>query len=676
MALNYQPVPLLMLSTGYNKEKAGDQGAFITANITYYFGIPFHQQIDPAQVIHAKSLDNQLFKLVEREHNIRLQYRTTTANNSIRFTAPQYRVDEYSQTNLDQWLIFEGNRANIVSVHYEGSAAPDIQRSSIYNAPAFQQPTAPTTRSSTQQVSTNSYNLEVMVTLKNGQTIRTPAPAEIIVEPEATGVISEVEITPVNSNPSLTGDREGYIVSTTVRNTQGVILSNLPIVFSTHFDGAAFNPVEAITDASGRAESRLTSSRAGSVSFTITQSQTIFQESVDFITDDENTAGLGNPKSTFVTTTDNALADGVAQNVVTATLTDAEGNPVPNRAITFSATDQVTIQPANKSVTDSNGQVEAHIVSSRAADYSISAEYKELSKSTTVVFLANSGTADINNAFSSVTAAGSPALADGVSPVTVTASLRDAHDNPVADQAIAFRGADNLIITPQNNVTDSNGQISASITSRQANIYTIESVYNNQTRVVDIEFTANISSVRLNPLTQNGSPSEADGVANVVVVATLADNSGNPVADQTITFPPVSGTKISYMNDIQTTNSYGQVLVEVSSTQAGVYQVEAKYQELSQSISITFITGSPETITLISSNSSLPADGMTTATITATVMDNKGNKVPDVPVYFSLPVESGATLGNAETGDIQCNRSGDHNGKRFSCRGSCRYGNY
>ena len=138
VTLNYQPVPLLTLSAGYSKEEGGDEGMEALASITYNFGVPLAQQLDSNQVRASRTSANQLFNLVQRDHNIRLEYQKRAAEAlTVSFTTDNVRVAEGSRIDLSTLLKITGNRAQLAGIHYDGSGATYVIDNRFFQAPVY-----------------------------------------------------------------------------------------------------------------------------------------------------------------------------------------------------------------------------------------------------------------------------------------------------------------------------------------------------------------------------------------------------------------------------------------------------------------------------------------------------------------------------------------------------------
>lgn len=122
----------------------------------------------------------------------------------------------------------------------------------------------------------------------------------------------------------------------------------------------------------------------------------------------------------------------------------------------------------------------------------------------------------------------------------------------------------------------------------------------------------------------------ADGTTTTIISADVRDSGGNPVADGTIvSFVTSSGTFPSGTSTTAPTSSGIAQTVLTSSTTSGPAIVDAAASAATDSLTVYFTPGGPATVVLTASPGSIPADGVTTTTLQATVTDANGNPVAD-----------------------------------------------
>ncbi len=648
VALNYQPVPLLTFNAGYSREKGGEKGLSVGASVTYVFGVPFEQQINPGEVGISKSLDAQLFKLVERDHNIRLEYRKKEPTFTARFTQSQYEVMEGSENNLSNWLIFS-NPSEVASTHFSGTAVTtvpvgrgivQIDQVDYFHAPAYQRQT---------RADSNQYQLTGNVTLKNGQMISIP-PVVIMVKP------SEIIASLVERGSPVEADGEAFVlVTATIEDAEHHPLSGQTVAFPEIPNMTIVDEGSSTTDSNGQVTKKVTCSKAGTYSVVAEFHEQ--SRSVDVVFSDRPSLLSGDLSDTYSSMAERgspALADGTAPVTITVTLKNDYDNPVAGQAITFPEVSGLTITAKN-TTTDDHGQVSATVTSTKAGTYSVSAESNGQTRSVDVTFRANPATADITNADSSVTVNKNTAVADGTDVIVATVTLKDAYGNAVSGETVTFPAVNDLTITEQVTTTDEQGQVMADITSTVSGTYTLSAEYGGKTRSVAVTFAANAATADItndhSSLEQTGSPAVADGIASITVIATLKDADGNPVAGQTITFPEVAGLILTEHD--ATTDVNGQVVASVTSILAGNYTVQAEYNGKVRSVDVVFIANTA-TADITNDHSSVTeigspalADATDAVTVTATLSDADGNPVSGETVTF--PAVAGLTFTKQST---------------------------
>lgn len=147
-------------------------------------------------------------------------------------------------------------------------------------------------------------------------------------------------------------------------------------------------------------------------------------------------------------------------------------------------------------------------------------------------------------------------------------------------------------------------------------------------------------------LTADTTAIPADGVSSAAITATLKDESGTAV---------IQGTEVKFTVDpdlgrfsngwthytVDTADDTGVVTVAlVAGTEPGVAQVVATSNGVKQAISI--LLPLPGEITVLVDPDTLPADGVSTSTITVLVIDSDGVPYPDYsPVNFAITSGTG-----------------------------------
>ncbi len=261
-------------------------------------------------------------------------------------------------------------------------------------------------------------------------------------------------------------------------------------------------------------------------------------------------------------------------------------------------------------------------------------------------------------------------VADGSDSELVTATLLDESGNPVTGRTITVNeilgNPANSTITPtvcasggSAGVTNSSGESCATITSTEVGTLTFSATdttdannYNTITPTVSITFTAQPPTATNSTFVANPAPPAsvaADGTSTALLTATMMDTNDNPVAGETVTVAQTAGpvsltpsaTPCNAGDIAGVTNSSGQACFLVSSTTIGTYTFQATDTTSSvvvtQTADVLFSAGDPDpnTSSFIANPTSVPNDGVTTSTLTATVRDIYNNPVTGANISVS-----------------------------------------
>ena len=227
--------------------------------------------------------------------------------------------------------------------------------------------------------------------------------------------------------------------------------------------------------------------------------------------------------------------------------------------------------------------------------------------------------------------------ADGRSKSRVTAVLKETTSTiAISDAQITF-GA-NLGTIPNSATTSTSGVASVDLTSAtQTGVSTITAIY-GQSLVDTVQVIINQSIPTFLNVSANPNIILADNQSSSIITAVVSDQSNNAIPDGTpVTFAIVSGTGTIESNKV-TANGVATSRL-TSSTQPDTVAVAVQVAQLSDTTTVFYIVGPPASITLSADSTSLPADGVTSTQVTATVFDAAGNPAVDgTRVDFSTDI--------------------------------------
>ncbi|ENO5552362.1 Ig-like domain-containing protein, partial [Escherichia coli] len=271
-------------------------------------------------------------------------------------------------------------------------------------------------------------------------------------------------------------------------------------------NGATVAPA-VITEPDGTAEISVTSQTAGVSAVTASINNSSQSRDVTFIAD-VRTAKIAD----LVVTRDNSVADGAMANTLRVRVTDAFGNTLAGQTVSVLADNGATVAPTV--ITGQDGTVEISVTSQTAGISTVTATINSSSLSRNVTFVADVRTAQIADLV--VIKDGSEA--DGATANTLRARVTDAFGNALAGQTVSVM-ADNGATTAPTVITEPDGTVEISVTSRTAGISTVTATINSSSQSQNVTFIADIRTAQIASLEVTQDNSVADGtMANTLRV--------------------------------------------------------------------------------------------------------------------------------------------------------------
>jgi adhesin/invasin len=346
------------------------------------------------------------------------------------------------------------------------------------------------------------------------------------------------------------------------------------------------------------------------------------------------TAGAANAAtSTLALTTAPIAANGSATCAITVTVRDAQGNPVGGQVVSLAASGQSDTLSAATVTTDASGVASATLASTHAETKTVSATVGSFMLSGMATFVAS----DVNAADSSLTVAPNSAPADGITTETVTVTLADAGGNPLVNTAVSLSasGSGNHFAATTG-TTDAAGHFVTTLTATVAQNETL-SAYVGGVVVVTApaSFVSGPADQAHSTVTATGMPT-ADGIQAVAITVHVGDSHGNPVAGQAVTLA-ATGTQNTLTPASGTTDANGALTATLASTKAETKTISATIGSFAVMATATFVPGplSMALSTFVVTPSSVPADGVSHATLTFTARDAHGNWLPGLSTRFA-----------------------------------------
>ncbi|HGZ0736254.1 TPA: invasin domain 3-containing protein, partial [Escherichia coli] len=351
---------------------------------------------------------------------------------------------------------------------------------------------------------------------------------------------------------------------------------------------------------------------------------------------DETTATITD--ASLVIVTNNQKADGAAANSVRATIVDAYNNPVPGIAVQF-VTDHGALPSQMQINTDADGNALFELTNTRAGNTKVTAQVNTKSASKTVMFTADSSTAEILASNLTITADNS--AADGASVNSVKAIVTDAQGNVVPYVAVLFTADNGASPASQSLLTNEQGEVTFSLTSTRAVQVAVKAKINTSEPSVTVTFKADSANpdAQKSSLTADPMTIVADGQTTSTLHFILKDRQGNLIPGQTVVFgTALAGTTVSGTTE----NPDGTYTATLKGVKAGDAKVSITLNGKAFAVA-------PVTVKLTADNGNLSgdksqltavpdtivADGKTSSTLTLSLKDVNDNAVSGQEVVFS-----------------------------------------
>ncbi|HGT9117991.1 inverse autotransporter adhesin IatC [Escherichia coli] len=386
-------------------------------------------------------------------------------------------------------------------------------------------------------------------------------------------------------------------------------------------NGATVAPA-VITEPDGTAEISVTSQTAGVSAVTASINNSSQSRDVTFIAD-VRTAKIAD----LVVTRDNSVADGAMANTLRVRVTDAFGNTLAGQTVSVLADNGATVAPTV--ITGQDGTVEISVTSQTAGISTVTATINSSSLSRNVTFVADVRTAQIADLV--VIKDGSEA--DGATANTLRARVTDAFGNALAGQTVSVM-ADNGATTAPTVITEPDGTVEISVTSRTAGISTVTATINNSSLSRNVTFIADIRTAQIASLEVTQDNAVADGAMANTLRARVTDAFGNALAGQTVSVLADNGATTA---PTVITEPDGTVEISVTSQTAGTSAVTASINNSSQSRNVTFIADvrTAQIAELVVIKDGSAADGVMANMLRARVTDANGNALAGQTVSVS-----------------------------------------
>ena len=449
-------------------------------------------------------------------------------------------------------------------------------------------------------------------------------------------------------------------VSTNTVNAHIVDNSGNPVVgvqVSFSVTGSSTTSVAITTNGTGDAAISFTSTVAGNSSVVAQVSnQSITFGSPAVVTFIAGPADGANCRLNMYT--NNQLADGSSQDMVYAHIVDQFGNIIVGQAVVFSISSGTgSFATGNTITTDPAGNALVRIVSNVVGQVGITATVNGQNVAISSPILVTFVDGPVSASSSTLSVLTNNALANSGNTNSVQATIMDAYGHPLANQTVTFSitSGTGSFVGSSTVTTDASGNAAITLTSTVVGSVGISASIggNNITgSPVTVNFTSGPPDGALSRLNMYQNNQLADGVSQDMVYAHIVDANGNKIVGQAVVFSIASGTGSFATGNTIVTDLGGNALVRIVSNVVGQVGITATVNgqnvAISSPILVTFVIGpvSPSASTLSVLTNNAVADGSSTNSVQALIMDAYGHPIANQAVVFSIASGTGTFVGS------------------------------
>ena len=238
-----------------------------------------------------------------------------------------------------------------------------------------------------------------------------------------------------------------------------------------------------------------------------------------------------------------------------------------------------------------------------------------------------------------------PAPVGDTGGAVVTAALVNEDLTPVADGTVVTFTTSLGSFDGQTTVTRTTASslVTATLTSTEPETATVTVTGNTSEGWIDVTFAPSEPCT----VTLEASPTDivANGTATSTITATVVDQYDNLVTDGTVVTFTTNLGSFPTMPYTRTTTGGVATAILTAGTETGMATVDVTATNATSSTVVHFVPGEPYTVTVRAEPASIVADGVSTATITATVTDQWEHPIVDgTVVTFTTNLGSFPTM--------------------------------
>ncbi|QSR71975.1 beta strand repeat-containing protein, partial [Aeromonas jandaei] len=255
----------------------------------------------------------------------------------------------------------------------------------------------------------------------------------------------------------------------------------------------------------------------------------------------------------------------------------------------------------------------------------------------------------------STLAASTDSVVSGGEGSTITLTLRDANDNPVTGQTVAFTSSNGGTFSAVE-AHATNGTYTSTFTGTTAGNTTITASVGGEMfggGAVDVSVTVGAPAAESSSMTASTASFVAGSATGSTITLTLLDANDNLVSGQAVEFTTTLGTVSP--TTVGTGTNAGTYTATLSGTVAGTAIIRALLGDKEFDVEPVSVVVNPaaavgNTSSTIASPASLVADGVATSTVSLTLRDRYSNPIRGETVTWEIRSGDATIRPNSEVG--------------------------
>ncbi|MCX0499145.1 hypothetical protein D3M71_08070 [Erwinia billingiae] len=442
---------------------------------------------------------------------------------------------------------------------------------------------------------------------------------------------------------------DSSVITARVKDANGNLVSGAKVTFNVTDKGILSQNIA--TTVEGIATVQLTSLTAESITVTATTDAdaTGKQTSVSFV---------GDPKTAIVDTltaspTSGVVANGIDYSLLTATVKDINGNLVSGAKVWFESI-HGNSDVSEISVISVDGLASVHLTA-RSAMNIASIAYTAadtFGQEVYVSFIADSTTAKIDTLTAS---RDSDVTADGSHHSEISATVKDANDNPLSGVAVSFAVTSGEGVLAETTISNVKGVATANLTSRSASSSTVTATIegDNIGQQVSVSFVADAATAHVDFLdASRKSDVIANGADSSVLRARVLDANNNAVSNKPVSFTISGNANLTGSSATTDKEGYAEIILTSLTADSSTITATTDYDKTGKQATVSFIAdqATAKIDGLIAApESGVTANGKDKSVLTATVSDANGNRVNNARVTFTIEGNASLSTSSATT---------------------------